>query len=84
MNLKRREMRDFTSESEHAMSPPHGGHVGPTGAEGSLSRGAHGLPHGLALWPHVIPTSLARSFGSSAHILGIQTPISNPFSDYKL
>ena len=65
------------------MSPPRGGRVAHTGAEGSLGRGAHGLPHGQALWPHVLPTSLVRSFGSSAHILGIRTPISNPFLDYE-
>ena len=81
--LKRREERDFTSESEDDTSPPRGGRVGPTGAEGSLVRGAHGLPHGQALWPHMLPTSLARSFGSSAHILGIRPPISNPFLDYE-
>ena len=65
------------------MSPPYGGRVGPMGAEGSLARGAHDLPHGLAMWPHVIPTPLARSFGFSAHIMSIRPPISNPFSDYK-
>ena len=72
-------MREFTSESHAAMSPPRGGRVGPTGAEGSLARGAHGL----AKWPHVIHTPLARSLGSSAHILSIRPPISNPFLDYE-
>ena len=77
-------MTDFTSESRAATSPPRGGRVGPTGAEGSLARGAHGLPHGLAKWPHVIHTPLARSLGSSAHILSIRPLISNPFSNYEL
>ncbi|KAK0584135.1 hypothetical protein LWI29_008167 [Acer saccharum] len=67
--LKRRERKEFTSESRAATSAPRGGHVGPTGAEGSLARGAHGLPHGLAKWPHVIHTPLARSLGSLPHIL---------------
>ena len=81
--LKRRERKEFTSESRAAMSAPRGGRMGPTGAEGSLSRGAHGLPHGLAKWPHVIHTPLARSLGSLPHILSIRPPISNPFSDYE-
>ena len=81
--FKRRRERDFSSESEHAMSPPRGGRMAHTGAEGSLGLGAHGLPHGQALWPHVLPTSLARSFGSLAHILGIRTLILNPLLDYE-
>ena len=81
--LKGGKRRDFPSESHAATSAPHGGRVEPMGAEGSLARGAHGLPHGLAKWPHVICTSLARSLGSLPHILSIRPPISNPFSDYE-
>ena len=81
--LKRREERIFTSKSGAAMSPPCEGRVGPTGAEGSLARGAHGLPHGLAKWPHVIHTSLTRSLGSLAHILSIRPPILNLVLDYE-
>ena len=77
--LKGGKRREFPSKSRGAMSAPRGGRVGPTGAEGSLARGAHGL----AKWPHMIHTSPARSLGSSAHILSIRPPISNPFSDYE-
>ena len=81
--FKRRREKKFSSQSPLAMSPSRGGRVGLTGAEGSLGRGAHGLPHGQALWPHALQTSLTRSFSSSAHILGIRTLILNLFSDYE-
>ena len=71
------------SQSEAATSTPRGGHVDHTGPEGCSGRGSHGLHtwwamHGL--WP-CLP--LARSLTFFSRILGIRTPILNPFLDYK-
>ena len=81
--IKRREKERISEQIMCCHISTPWGRVGPTGAEGSLSRGAHGLPHGLAKWPHVICTPLARSLGSLPHILSILPPIFNPFSDYE-
>ena len=74
---------DDGSQSKAATSAPHGERVGHMGLEGYSGHGSHGLHtwwpmHGLWL---CLP--LARSLTFVSHILGVRTPISNPFLDYK-
>ena len=78
------EREGFFSQPSGATSPPGlGGRVAHTGAEAPLGRGAHGLTNGQPKWPHGLGCPLARSLGSSARILGIQTLILNLFLDYE-
>ena len=80
----RRTEKGQGNQSSEATSPPgRGGRVAHTGAEAPLGRGAHGLINGQPKWPHGLGCPLARSLGSSACILGVRTPISNLFLDYK-
>jgi len=57
--------------------------VGHTWTEGLCPR----VAHVVLTWPPskglLAISSLARTLGSSARILGVRTPISNPFSDYE-
>ena len=74
---------DDVSQSEAATSAPHVGCVGHTGSEGCSGHGSHGLHtwwpmHGL--WP-CLPLACSLTFFN--RILGIRTPISNPFLDYE-
>ena len=58
------ERRSKTGQWCEATSPPgRGGHVGHMGAESPLGRGAHGLPHDQAKWPHGLSSrALPRFF----------------------
>ncbi|KAK0573131.1 hypothetical protein LWI29_003392 [Acer saccharum] len=69
-DIRRREKDQIGQWCEATSPPGRGARVGLTGAESPLGRGAHGLPHGQAKWPHGLGCLLARSFCSSACILG--------------
>ena len=80
---KRWRKEGFSGQSKGAMSPTPWGVHGPHGSRGVLwpwvPRLLHGLGH-VASWP---PSPLARSLTFFSRILGIWTPISNLFLDFK-
>ena len=81
--FKRRREREFLGQSEVATSPiPVGGVWATWDQRGPLAVGPT-APTRLGqcgLWPR---SPLKRSLTFFSRILGIQTPISNPFLDYK-
>ena len=79
----RREKAIFGQPQGATSAQPHGGHVGHTGAESPSGCGAHGSPMAWATRGLLATYALARSLTFFSRILGIRTPISNLFLDYK-
>jgi hypothetical protein len=81
--LKEREEGKQNDQNAPFAGVPRVDRVGHTWTEGLCPR----VAHVVLTWPPskglLAISSLARTLGSSARILGVRTPISNPFSDYE-